>query len=596
MKPDWFEMKEVRKRRFANAVWIPLRVSETIIKEGEYGYPGYREEFFGLGSLAVPFDRREAAQKLSWSEIGLSHSQGIWATKEFYKPAEIYQYNSKEDLGVELAMIQGFGGVAPEQWLLNQDVVFALGLLREGDSWLRPSEDYVAVARLRRTVDGKPVALEMKNEFLRDYLCARGYLLRTTMYRMRDMIVADTADAGTPIEKLENAGAERFELRIYPLLEGGQLEGAFAVFNVARTDVDPDEDVPVPGPETSENVESKSWQGEYKGKSNFRIQGELWRDEEIQPLPASPRVRGDQIPKGISYIVDASGTKMTSEELDDEDKARWLWFKPSIVPELLKHRGTELRWYTRETGGVGCGPGALSHFGLNATGLITVYAYDIAKLDLWQQRIWSGYNVAPEGGVSKELLSAQMRTAVAETTAPERIFKELMEKLDPLFVAVTGSPLLRSVAGMEKMLTSVNRFRALDHDGLFSLAKDIMRLIADRIEIDPLQKIVPPPPKEKWGSLKTLEKYLATLVPAEEARRVMGPLFGAYDLRLADAHLATKDHSNSFELSGIDPQASPLDQGYSLIENVAKAIWAVGDIVYRHICSRGQAAEAAAPK
>jgi hypothetical protein len=119
-----------------------------------------------------------------------------------------------------------------------------------------------------------------------------------------------------------------------------------------------------------------------------------------------------------------------------------------------------------------------------------------------------------------------------------------------------------------------------------------MRLIADRIDVDPLQKIAPPPPKEKWGSLKSLEKYLATLVPPDHARKVMAPLFGVYELRLADTHLAATELNNSFKLAGIDPRASPLDQGYSLISNVVKAIWTAGDIVHRHVHSRQQVAEA----
>ena len=52
----------------------------------------------------------------------------------------------------------------------------------------------------------------------------------------------------------------------------------------------------------------------------------------------------------------------------------------------------------------------------------------------------------------------------------------------------------------------------------------------------------------------------------------MGPLFGTYELRLADAHLASENLANSLKLVGIDSQASPLDQGYSLIQNVANAI------------------------
>lgn len=585
MDADWFEMKEIRRRRIADAVWVPLRTIETIIDEGEYGYPGHRKEIFGLGSLAIPLAKRDAAKNLGWSEIGVSNHQGVWATKEFYKPAEIYQFNEKEDLGIELAMSQHLPGDEPSEWHLNQDLVFALGLLREGDSWVRPSEDYLIVARLRRDAEGEPIALEVKNEFLRDYLCARGCFLRLSWYRSRVVIVTDPSEAGSPQEKKERVGDERFELRSFPVLEGGLLPGKFRVLNLWRTDVDPEEDVPVPGPETDDNTDGKSWDGEHKGKQYFRIEGEVWREEGIEPALHSPRVRGDKIPTGISYIIDASGVRMSSEELNDEENARWLWFRPSIVSELMKHRGAGFRWYTGQTGGVSCGPGALTHFGLNDSGLMTVYAYDIAKLDPWQQRVWSGHNVAPEGGVSKELLSAQMRSVIANTQAPERIFEELLGKLDPLFVAATGSPLFRPHAGSLKLLRSISRFRALEPDGIFGLAKDIMRSVADRIDVDPLQRIASPPLKEKWGSLKSLEKYVATLVPAERAHEAMGPLFGAYELRIADAHLPSTELNKSYQLAGVDPKAPPLEQGYSLISNVAKAIWTVGDIVHRHVRS-----------
>jgi hypothetical protein len=51
--------------------------------------------------------------------------------------------------------------------------------------------------------------------------------------------------------------------------------------------------------------------------------------------------------------------------------------------------------------------------------LVTVYAYDIAKLPLWQQRVWSGFNVTPEGAVSSELLAAQMKPALPTQRRPK---------------------------------------------------------------------------------------------------------------------------------------------------------------------------------
>lgn len=578
MDKTWFEMRQIRKRRLANAVWIPLYVAEWIEKQGEYGYVGHREEYFGLRSVAIPTDRRNDAKQLSWSELR-GHDQRVWADKDYYKPADVYQYHDKKDLGIELVLRQHFDAEEPTEWHLHQDLVFALGLKREADFWVRPNEDYCEVVRLRRDSHGGPVAIEIKNEFLRDYLAARSMFLRTSLFRSRSVVVADVADAGSPEECQEENSGERFEVRVHSLIEGGHLEGRYAVFRVGRTDVDPDEEVPNPGPETDSNTKMEQWEGQHRGRKLVRVISALWRDEEIDPAVHSVRVRGDEVPTGIRYIVDASGESKSSEELDNESDLRWLWLRPEVVPAIVKHRGASFEWYTQETGGVGLSASYSTHFGLNATGLVNVLAYDIAKLPAWQQRIWAGYNIAPEGGVSAELLSAQARAIVAKTTAPEAALPEVLHGLDELFTHAVGAPLFRAHADTAKLVKSISRFRALEPDGLFALAKDLMRIVADRIDVSNLQKIALPPKNEKWGSLKSLEKYLATIISPDAARTVMGPLAGAYDLRVADAHPAGEDLKKAYQLARVDPNAKPLAQGFRLIAAVVSALMKVGRIV-----------------
>jgi len=68
---------------------------------------------------------------------------------------------------------------------------------------------------------------------------------------------------------------------------------------------------------------------------------------------------------------------------------------------------------------VGCSPDYTVHFGINSLGLLNVYAKDIGLLPEWQQRIWAGYNVGPDGKVSKELLASQIDAEPADTQAPE---------------------------------------------------------------------------------------------------------------------------------------------------------------------------------
>jgi hypothetical protein len=581
MEKSWFELTEIRKRRLGDAVWIPLMVSERLRDEGKFGYIGYVDEYYGLGSVAIPIARSEDAKKLSWNDIG-SHSQGIWATADYYKPADVFQYNDKEDLGVELALVQRFPTEDPPEWHLNLDVIFALGLKREGDFWLKPDEDYIEVARLRRHTDGHPVALEIKNDFLRDYLAARKMFLRTSMYRQRVVVVANVEDAGSPVERQESSDTERFEIHVSPMVEGGHFgDATYAVFHVGRTDVDADEDVPTPGPETATNTKSKSWHGKHEGRKLLHVSGELWREENILPVENSVRVRGDRVPSGLQFIIDAAGGKTAIEELNDEDIGRWLWFRPEVIPAISNRRSGSFKWYTMDTGGVGLSGGNLTHFGINRIGLINVYAYDVARLPVWQQQIWAGHNVVPEGGVSEELLASQMRAEPAHTAAPEQVLGDVITSLNQLFYNEVGAPLFRPHAETESIMARISRFRPLIPGGFFSLAKDLMRVVADQIDVAALQRIVGPPKGEKWGSLKSLENFLATRVGAATAHELVGPLFGAYDLRLADAHMPKSELDDAYRVARVDPDASPIAQGFRLIASVVSTLMEIDWLVSR---------------
>jgi hypothetical protein len=96
------------------------------------------------------------------------HSGGPYAFKDKpYKTAEVYQYNDGEDLGVEFIFEQ-CGSGHPPIWRINPDILLALGLIQEGDAWVRPEEGYIDVIRQRRNSSGKIVLFEIRNEFLRD--------------------------------------------------------------------------------------------------------------------------------------------------------------------------------------------------------------------------------------------------------------------------------------------------------------------------------------------------------------------------------------------------------------------------------------------
>lgn len=375
MNKDWILQTKETRRKFVNSTWIPLK---AICKreKGDVQNIGYISEFFGCNSLAFPPDHKDLAENLGWSDIGIILEAHPYAFDSgHYKTIDQYEWNEKEPVGVHFIFDHPQPVIGGRKWIINPDLIVALKLIKEKNSWVRPEEDFVEVIRESFDDEGNHIQIEIKKEFLIDYLAARNLSLRLTYYRQRVENVEE-------VESSEYAGLEsyqeerdqgRFELRIRSLND--VYGGSWASFRVWRTDVDEEEDAPIMGQETNENTESESSQGIRDDYRGIRVEGEFWCNEWIEHQGISTRIRYDKDTNLPTFIVETDGTRMPSAELDNEGIGRWLFFHSSIVNELLKHRGFSLEWYTAETGCIHSTSGYHTHFGINSADLITVYAY-----------------------------------------------------------------------------------------------------------------------------------------------------------------------------------------------------------------------------
>lgn len=578
MNVAWFEMRAERKRKLDAAVWVPLRSVQKIECVGKNGHSGFKEDFLGIGTLAVPIDARQLADQLEWMDIGISHHHRGQTEGSEYLPCDVYELGEEGIVGIHLVLDQYHNRLDGEEWHLHQDLVTALKLKREGDHWLSPNEGYVEVARLKKDAGGKSVLLEIRAEYLKDYLCARSMALYATIYRERTAVIEGRNNIGWDKDPYaEEFDGGSWEGRIQEIHEGGRnFGGNCAVFHMSRTDVDPSEDVPTFGLPTDENVKSDTWTIKDQGRKLYRVIGEYWRNEWVEPAPQSFRVRGDRSPATIFFITTADGKRESRETL--MGAGRWLWFRPEVVMPLAHRRGGGMKWHTRDTGSIWCSPDDDVHFGVNKLCLINVYAKDIAMLDDWQQQIWAGYNVSPDGGVSEELLAAQMQANPADTWAPEGYLNQALSQFADLGQDKLGIQILRPHKDIADILTRTHRFRATDRAGLFALAKDLTRVTADSIDLAELHKLLKLPKGDKTGSLKSLEKILATKIDAMDARNMLTPLVAIYDLRLADAHLPRESINASLTLAGLDLDASTIFQGMQLIHACVIALNSISDV------------------
>ena len=335
MDQEWFEMDNIRRRNLEAAAWIPLRAARAYERVGHFGFVEYREDWLGVGSLAVPTENHADVLSLDWEEIGFRHDHAGWVDSERYIPTDVYEDRQERFTGVHLVLEQRGSGAEPSEWHLHQDFVITLGLRHEGDIWVRPDENYIEVARLIRGSDGSATLLEVRASHLRDYLCARGMGLVVNSYRNRTEIVEDASHISWTADDVEDTGEhDRWVGRRMAVHEGGDPYGqSMFVMQVSRTDVNPEDDVPVLGLPTDVNLESKSWTKRFEGRKLYRISGELWCTEWLGPASQSPIVGGDRLPTLVSFIVDAEGKQATSDEL--VDSGRWLWFKPSVISVLI---------------------------------------------------------------------------------------------------------------------------------------------------------------------------------------------------------------------------------------------------------------------
>jgi hypothetical protein len=580
---DWFEFKDIKKRDFSRDSWIPLRSVYKPLKKGVYGYLGFEEELIFSTSIAFASELIPEASKLTWDDIGLCKNQSAYVDKGIYYPAESYNHwTNKSLIGTHLVIDQPLPTEEGSIWHLNQDVVIALKLIREGNSWFSPDDGYEEAVRIKLE-NGRPVLLEIKSTFLKDYLCARNMDLIISSYRCRKIIYEDSK-----IVNWKKAGIEektesyKFVGRTFDIHEGGNIFGSsVAILHIARTDVDSSEDVPILSHPTDADFKTKSSTKKFNGKKLCVVNGDFWRTEVFKKGEISVRVREDKNPDSYSFIIEASGEKQLLSSL--KDSGRWLWFKPEIIMALAHRRGGALGWYTAETGKVSSSKNSPPvHFGINKIGYINVFAKDLSCLFPWEQIIWASYNVTPDGGISDELQDSQVSAKPANTQAPERFLPRVLKELNEISQCKWGFDIIRDHNDLKEILTKTHRFRSIDKNGLFSLAKDLARLTADSFNTSEIQKILSKMPETgKFSSLKTVEKLIALKIPSEEARSILSPLVGAYELRHGDAHLAGSIIEDAYKLVEIKPNEPFVIQGQKMLCACVDSLYLILDVLQR---------------
>ena len=144
-------VEDVRKGQLRSGL---VRVTEH---DSPFAGIGAIREYAGIATLAVLSADRGAVDTLTWSEVDTStHSSSV--EKGLSRQADVHcdWSDDRAIVGTRLVVAQGKDGFERQTWHLHQDLAIALKLEREGDTWFRPDEGWIEVARLKRDAEGSP--------------------------------------------------------------------------------------------------------------------------------------------------------------------------------------------------------------------------------------------------------------------------------------------------------------------------------------------------------------------------------------------------------------------------------------------------------
>ncbi|MDX9812434.1 MAG: hypothetical protein RBU28_08595 [Bacteroidales bacterium] len=545
---DYFEFNDVIQNPITSWTWLPVRANIVLDEEGDFGHEGYKEEY--LGTVGILFNVLEKTKildlEISWSSANLSSNEAYIRDDDYILSGE-FLHGGLVKPGNYLVLQQLIEPIRKTIWHLDQDFILGLKLIRQDDSWISPSEDNKAVARLTRNKKGEPALFEVRREHLLDYLYARKKGLLIVSFRSRMAIVKDKPDLPfSKVNTIKTLEWGKFSSTVVRIHEGGFPYGEqVEVLKYMPHSFNASKDVPELSFNSDDGTEVESITMSSSTPALFRIFCEAWINYWIDPGKSSPRIKGDTVDSEVSFIVDNDGKLESSSKLISSGK--WLWFTPSIINEILLRENSTLIWYSEFTGSIGPNEISRVHFGVNEKGLINVFAKDIAALDTWLKRLWAASNVSPEGGVSNELLMAQAMVNPARTIAPEVTLLRNLEILEKEFKAKFGHDLFVSHEKEEVIKKRIHRFRAINADGLYSLAKEIYKFVIERIDIGLLKSLVCT--SKNLGSIKLLEALLSQ--ESKDGRKLTSVLVGLNELRQLDVHLPRSDIQGTYELAGI---------------------------------------------
>ncbi|MXZ17693.1 MAG: hypothetical protein F4069_06250 [Rhodothermaceae bacterium] len=587
---EWFEMSGFRNHPMSVNSWVTIKSIQTLPYEGSLLEEGHPQEIKNVGSVMFPITNHERVFNHGWDNEAYScrFNGEIYNSKINYPSIELQEktkdayylpcgyYYRDGLLGYGMVIEQHVNPQENPDWHLHQDFVVALNLIREGDKWVRPEEENIEVARLKRNRRGESEFLEVRKEHLLDYLSAREMNLYLYGFCSRRQLANDHSHINWELNKeyIEEDKMRRWAGRIIPM-PPCELFPKNTTKKQSISFEDVNEGEKVPGPE-SKSARYQTSNIESEDNLIYMIIGDLWFTEVIEAGDRSKRVLGEES-ASMPFVIDSEGRTETSEFL--KKSYSWLHFRPEIINVILGRRGASIGWLTSYTGWISLAPDHSVRFGVNNVSHINVLAKDVARLPVWQLKVWVGSNITPEEEVSSELLASQFEANLVDTIAPEVLFRNAYKNINRTSSEVLQKPLFPKHEYRDELFDKCHRFRAIERSGLYELAKDLYRLTFENVDQSALSAVVGFQKEYERRSIRHLQKVLEICRDAREAEKIAGSLKALNKLRQAGAHMPSSNIERWIREAGIIETGNPIKEAYQLLQHFAETLNKISEVL-----------------
>ena len=455
---QWFEMSDVISNRHGDGEWTLLWAYEVLQRGDQFSAP-YLEAILRVRSVFAPLLSKEKWFS-RWYDIETDNVYPCVDHGQYCKPYVYYFDSTSGDEAGEYG-VYSYRITSGETsgLIVNPDMVAALGLVQEGDHWIRPSECDVEVIKVERDSDGKIITIKIKTEHLKDYLCARRMGLYIEEFRHRQE---------------QDFDGNKIDWDRSPIIDKRFSSDGNGIYEWKGW--------------MFKHIDDYSWNDVQTVKgpvlslpSYYRIEGQLWKQFWVNPAKISSRVAGDEI--NLSFYVKPNGEQHEISTVDDFEYGHvYLFFNIGLV-DKLRSTGLTMTWVARDVFKVTSPNGPHVLCGISKKGNIFAISADVARQDTWLQMIYRSENIRPEelnDYAGCELFQNQMMCEFLSTKAPEDEFKRLVKDFDNVFLMKTGVRLWKDCN--ERIINLVSRFASMDVDGYVRLAKILTEGIIERID------------------------------------------------------------------------------------------------------------------